>query len=361
MKVKHYKNDPIWQLEFKNFLKHIFKIYNIDYNNFCDTYKCSTSTIRYWLCGRNLPQRELLFDLKEFIINNISKEQYHRVEIHETVKNIFERNQHSNVFDILNSSYIDEECFVAETLLTLYCFAKKDFSLLDANIDKVTPTGKIQAVIFDFDGTLTCSKTNQTTWEKLWINLGYDVRLCQELHMKYNRNVITHSKWCKLTEERFRKRKLNKTTLDEIAKNIRLINGIEETFKELESKNIKMYIVSGSILYIIKSVLGNLSKYINETKANIFKFDDNGYLTEIVGTKYDFEGKATYIGNVASELNIAPEDILFVGNSINDRFAYISRAKTLCINPQLTDTSNIQIWNECIPTCEDLTEILKFV
>ena len=223
------------------------------------------------------------------------------------------------------------------------------------------PTGKTQAVIFDFDGTLTYGKTNKTTWERLWTCLGYNVKLCQELHMKFDRKELSHPQWCKLTEEKFCERKLHKKALDEIAENIKLINGIEDTFKHLESRNIKIYIVSGSILYIIKHTLGDLYKYIDETKANVFKFDDNGYLTEIVGTKYDFEGKADFISNVACELNISPRDILFVGNSLNDRFAHKSGARTLCINPKLTDTTNQTVWNDCIPTCENLLEIISYI
>ena len=48
------------------------------------------------------------------------------------------------------------------------------------------PTGKTQAVIFDFDGTLTKDKLNHTTWESIWINLGYS-----EKHAKnYIKNII---------------------------------------------------------------------------------------------------------------------------------------------------------------------------
>ena len=63
----------------------------------------------------------------------------------------------------------------------------------------------------------------------------------------------------------------------------------------------------------------------------------------------------------ASELKISPADIWFVGNSVNDRFAYKSGAKTLCINPKLTDPTNQTVWNRCIPKCENLLEIFQYI
>ena len=104
-----------------------------------------------------------------------------------------------------------------------------------------------------------------------------------------------------------------------------------------------------------------MNQYIEETKANYFKFDSNGFLMEIVGTHYDNLGKAYYISQIAEELNISPQDILFVGNSMNDRFACRSGARTLCINPTLTDPFDKKVWNNCIQSCESLGEILAFL
>lgn len=185
--------------------------------------------------------------------------------------------------------------------------------------------------------------------------------MCQDLHMRYDRNEITHAEWCKLTEEKFRERNLHRKTVENLASKIKLMQGTEETFQELQKRDIKIYIVSGSILLVIRSVIGDLYKYVDGIKANQFRFNQGGFLTEIVGTKYDFEGKAAFITEIALELNVSPKDILFIGNSVNDRFAHISGARTLCINPKLTDPTNRTIWNDCIQTCEDLTEIIKYL
>lgn len=355
------KNDVIWKTKFGQLLKHAFITLELDYTDFCHKYNWSTSTFRYWTYGRNLPQRKALFDIKEYLIKEVGDKLDHKEQIFEDIHAVFEEMDENNTYYRLSRLYSQTGDFVSETLSVLFSYAKNDFSFLSAAKKEMPPTGKIQAVIFDFDGTLTVGKTNRTTWESLWIGLGYDVKECQDLHLLYDRKEITHPEWCKLTEKKFCDRNLHIDTLKEIASSIELIKGIKETFEELKSKNISIYIVSGSILTIIETVLDDLNKYVVEIKANHFKFDRKGFLYEIVGTKYDFEGKADYIFQVANDLGISTKDILFVGNSINDRFAYISGAKTLCINPHLTDISNRRVWNDCLTTCESLTEILKYI
>ena len=154
---------------------------------------------------------------------------------------------------------------------------------------------------------------------------------------------------------------MKKNILYEIAEKIKLIEGVEKTFSALRDKDIKIFIVSGSIKLIIQTVLGSLNEYVDSIRANVFDFDDKNYLTRIVGTKYDFEGKAEYIRIIADDLQISPKDILFVGNSRNDQFVHKSGARTLCINPSLTDMTNTTIWDDYIETCENLTEILNYI
>ena len=154
---------------------------------------------------------------------------------------------------------------------------------------------------------------------------------------------------------------MTRKDVEAVARRIKTIKGIRKTFVELEKRGILIYIVSGSIRTIIKTVLKKNIQFIEMIKANEFQFDDNDYLCDIIETTYDFEGKARFVNEISSELHISPRDILFVGNSINDQFVSLSGASTLCINPQHTDYSNKTVWNNYIQTCEDLTEILKFV
>lgn len=152
--------------------------------------------------------------------------------------------------------------FAGEILGTCRSFAKTGNNSLHSTYIDIQPTGKTQAVVFAFDGTLTSKKTCMTTWESIWISLGYDVKCCQELHMRFNRGEISHAEWCKLTEDSFRQRNLHRSTIERIASRIRLIKGVKRTFQELDQRDIKIYIVSGSIMTVIRPVIRPVNQYI---------------------------------------------------------------------------------------------------
>lgn len=221
--------------------------------------------------------------------------------------------------------------------------------------------GHIQAVVFDFDGTLTKTKS-RTTWEALWELLGYDVQECRNLHRQYDKGDFTHQEWCNKTAEKFIEKGLTRQKVLEFSKQIKLTTGCRKALQSIKEKNIKLYIVSGSIKEIIENVLGNTHSFFTEISANEFVFDtQTSVLNKIIGTKYDFEGKANYIKHIANRLEISTSDILFVGNSNNDVWAYQSGAKTLCINPTLTNYHDNTIWHNTIVECENLMEILPYI
>lgn len=96
--------------------------------------------------------------------------------------------------------------------------------------------------------------------------------------------------------------------------------------------------------------------------ANSFIFHPNNTLSTIHGTKYDFDGKAEYIKKIVQEEGFkSASEILFIGNSDNDEYAYKSGAQTLCFNPKLTDGKNKKIWHKTFKadSYHDLYEFIK--
>lgn len=215
-------------------------------------------------------------------------------------------------------------------------------------------------VVFDFDGTLVSPNFSRTTWERIWIELGYSVNDCDFYHRQFSNKQITHEQWCRITETRFKEKSLDKGTLKKIAEDMKLIKGCKETLLELKKRDILLYIVSGSIREIIKEVLGDLVNLFEDISANKFYFQKNK-LSRIVGTDYDFEGKADYIKKLVYENKLNASEVLFIGNSFNDTYAHLSGARTLCINPQNTNYTNAIYWHDYIREVNDLKEILPYV
>lgn len=217
----------------------------------------------------------------------------------------------------------------------------------------------MKAVIFDFDGTLTEKKGN--LWKKIWQSLGYDIgpdSYYVSLFKRFMSGNITHKQWCKFTLEAFKEKGFNKQKLDNLTDNMSLIQGAEDLIKHLYSNGLELHIVSGNIVSVIKKVLGENKKYITCIKANEFVFDENGELADIIGTQYDHEGKAKYIKELCKQKGCAPSEVLFIGNSMNDEWVYKSGARTLCVNPDETQSENREIWHKVVCT-DNLLDLEK--
>jgi HAD superfamily phosphoserine phosphatase-like hydrolase len=236
-----------------------------------------------------------------------------------------------------------------------------DFYKRKIGKNSLFPTGFFKAIVFDFGGTLSYKEESYSTWELMWLELGYDIDECVALHRKYRNKDINHKEWCDQTAEYFKKKNFNKDILDKIASKINLIDGVRDTFKILKKEDIKIYICSGSVRYIIENILGEeLRDYVEEISANDFVFDNKEALVSIRSAEYDFEMKANFVEKIAQKNNCVPSDILFVGNSFNDQYVYRSKAKTLLVNPQDVDYSKRDKFNFIIREMKNLKEILKY-
>lgn len=222
----------------------------------------------------------------------------------------------------------------------------------------------IKAIVFDFDGTLTKNNGVRSSWEKIWVRLGYKVQDCQKYYQMFKAGDIDHQKWCDLTCNAFKKKNLTRNILMEIAQDIQLMEGAIEVLLKLKNDdNLKLYIVSGSIFELIEIVFGDsIEELFDGHMANTFIFHTNNKLSKIIGTQYDFEGKAEYIKKIVNDEGLgSASEVLFIGNSDNDEYAYKSGAQTLCFNPRLTNGSNKKIWNKQFnaDTYYDLYEFIQ--
>lgn len=218
-----------------------------------------------------------------------------------------------------------------------------------------------KAVVFDFDGTISTHPAGRTTWEMIWESLNYNVNECADLHRQFRNDKISHEEWCKITLEKFKSNRFSKSQLLSLAGNLSLVPGFSSLIDELISKNIKIYIASGSITDVIKQVVGNYYPHFSHVKANEMHFDLTGEIVDIVGTRYDFRGKAAFIRDVVLDLKCSPMDVLFVGNGGNDGWAANAGARTLCVNPTTTDPDDPEKWSANIRSMTNMMEILPFI
>lgn len=242
----------------------------------------------------------------------------------------------------------------------VYQYREKVFETIISEIANVRTTKK--AVVFDFDGTLTKPYLGYNTWETIWTELGYPVEYCEKYHRMFSNKEITHDEWCEITEKYFKEKNLTKNIIVKAAERAELLDDVYEVITYLKSKGMLLYILSGSIKQYIELVLGkNITDCFVEIKANRFIFDSQGKLEGIIGTPYDFEGKARFVNKIMVDKKLSPKEIIYIGNSFNDEFVYESGVETLCVNPQGTDYYDGKIWHNYIRNVKSLKDILPFV
>ena len=219
----------------------------------------------------------------------------------------------------------------------------------------------MKAVFFDFDGTLTHKSKN--IWQKIWSRLGYDLgegSLYRKLYEDFITKKISHQQWCDLSLAEYKSKGMNLSILNELTKDITLIDGAVETFKKLKQQGFSLHIVSGNIFQVIKMVLGDNIEYFDSIVANEFLFDDEDNLAYIQGTKYDCEGKAEYVKEFCNKTSSNSQDMYFVGNGFNDEWVHMSGCKTICVNPDDTDKNNTTMWHKVL-YIDNLTELLPYI
>src|SRR5438132_1571265 len=231
------------------------------------------------------------------------------------------------------------------------------------NIKKrgTSDTWVAKAVVFDFDGTLTNPGSTGSTWEAIWEHLGYNANECGLLANRFYMGEITHSEWCRITLEEFKARELNYDAVIRVARGLQLIQDFDECMEELQRLSIPTYLVSGSIWDVIAALLGDRTRYFRRIEANTFGYIGPGQrLGNITGTKFDFKGKGDFVREVAKELKVKTNNVLFVGNDINDVHVKAVGARTLLVNPHQTSAADGSAWNNCLPHMHSLLEILPF-
>ncbi len=221
----------------------------------------------------------------------------------------------------------------------------------------------MKAVMFDFDGTIT--KSNGNIWKELWNDLGYFTgkeSLYKCLYYEFVKGNISHEEWCDLTCEKFKAKGLTEESFLKRAKNIELMDGAKDTFKRLFDEGYSLHIVSGNFKNVIEQTLGDSVVYFDNISANDAVFDNNGVISAINGTDFDFDGKARYIDLYKEITKSDSEEIIFVGNGDNDEWAHLSGCKTICLNPDdNVEKDNSEKWHTVLENVGDLREILPVV
>lgn len=200
--------------------------------------------------------------------------------------------------------------------------------------------------VFDFDSTLMDGETLEFIADEIGIRQEISAITTKAMNgeIDFFESLIERVSFLK---------GLSETKIDEICKNLPLMQGAKETVKELQKAGIKVICFSGGFknaLVPAKEYLGLNGEFSNILHAK------NGVLTGMVGGEMMFsESKGDMLLKLQSILKIFPEETIVVGDGANDisMFHHARERIAFCAKDILKAKASIIIEEK------DLTKILE--
>lgn len=220
---------------------------------------------------------------------------------------------------------------------------------------------KTKIVVFDFDGTLTKPHKLSNSWARVWNKINC-LDKDEFYYKQYVSGQINYKQWLELCFECFKEQNVLEKDFIDIAKEIELVDYIEDYLKFLSQNGIKIFILSGGIGNIIDYKIDNLKKYITSIEADMFLIGQQGNLVGVKECETSVETKSQFILSLMSKYGLDKQEIVFVGNGLNDEEVYKSGVKTICVNPdEDAHPENPIFWTHAIKNCNDIRQTLEFI
>ena len=227
------------------------------------------------------------------------------------------------------------------------------------NTQRRPSTARFRVIGFDVDGTLL--RGSEFSWTLVWKFLGVPDIVSKEAKRKYvtsKRTFKDYQDWCDHDFKHLRQKGLRRRDFEEITKNIVPTVNLREALQILRNEGFTLAIISGGIDVFVYEKIPHADDLFDYICINRFSFDDQGIISGIEATPFDFAGKAAALAAICEEHGTTLESAVFVGEGYND--ADVANVAGLSIayppNEQVTSAaSRVEI------TEDDLLKIIEHV
>ncbi len=225
------------------------------------------------------------------------------------------------------------------------------------------PSGPYKVVAFDFDGTILRGKGFKYSWKRIWRYLGYNDNLRKSLFRKYLDNEISYKDWCKECLFYFKQKKLHRNQFKDIVRGLRVTKNLYEAIECLKHNNITTAIISGGVDTFIAESIKDYDILFDYIFINKFEFDERGFLSNIIPTKYDFYGKIKGLEEICKRRGVDLSSAVFVGEGKNDAYIISEMRKrnkglTIAYPPNSTE---VEIRAHIEIRQNDLMQIIPYI
>ena len=184
-------------------------------------------------------------------------------------------------------------------------------------------------VIFDVDGTLTKTRS---IWQFIHEHLGTWEKAGKYYLQQFLTKQISYEDFAKLDASEWRGVPL--ATLEEIVRQVKYVEGAQETLKHLKVRKYRIFLISSGLLILVKRIITELRA--NYGVANELEVHQ-GKLTGKVKIRVPWNGKGAVLEKLAQTFDIDIDQAVVVGDSVTDISMFRLCGTSIAFNPSSED------------------------
>ncbi len=215
----------------------------------------------------------------------------------------------------------------------------------------------MDGVLIDLEGyNENGKKVAISTWNAVFdqVSIYHEHERLKELFIKGD--FPTYMEWTDEACRVLQKHGLTRDKFREIINSRPLMNGAEETLRELKKKGYKTAVITGSFKLLADRTQKLLGLDYVIAHCDLI-FDKNGDLKEWQLIPCDFEGKVEYFNKQAKELNLDSSECAYIGDEVNDIPIFGKVGSSIAFNSRKEEVKKA---THIVIDRKDLREILKY-
>lgn len=196
---------------------------------------------------------------------------------------------------------------------------------MPGDISLNTDDGSPAIVIFDFDGTLA---EQRGSWGLLYRLFGVE-KSGERRTKAYWDGELTFAEWCNGNIADWREHNVQKRHLERAAAAIKLTTGAETLLHYLDTQDIPFGVLSSGVSTLVARISEFDPEFIH---SNEVVFNDDGEPID-VRANVGPDDKGHRLLHLCDELEIEPEEVVYVGDSHSDVEAFEVAGTTILFDP----------------------------
>ncbi len=195
-----------------------------------------------------------------------------------------------------------------------------------------------------------------STWNAVFDKAGiyHEHERLKELFVKGD--FPTYMEWTDEACRVLQKYGLTRDKFMEIINSRPLMNGAEETLRELKKREYKTAVITGSFKALAKRTKELLGLDYISAHCDLI-FNENGNLKEWQLIPCDFEGKVEYFNKQAKELKLNTPECAYIGDEVNDMPIFGKAGLSIAFNCQKEEVKKAA---SIVIDKKDLREVLQY-